>query len=172
MDPVVGDAARSQPASAADLAPFLVVAPLVAVITFKLGLSGSWSDLTLAWTSALAAGVLGLPVLVWLIDRGSTGFVPVTIAMVAASALPAVVVVLSGMVGHAARGGLDYLGWVLERGAPIPIHGLLSWRAFVRVDLLSMLAGGLTGALYALSRRTLVAARIRPGSPGRQSFDI
>lgn len=127
------------------------------MVTFKLGLSGSWSALTLVWTSALTAGVVGLPVLVWLIDRGSTGVVPVTKAMLAAAALPVVVVVLSGMVGHAARGGLDYLGWVLGHGAPIPSYGLLPWPAFIRLECLSMFAGGLAGASYALVRRTLLS---------------
>ena len=135
----------------------LVLAPLVATATFWLGLPNSWPVLTLAWTSALTTGVVGLPILVWLIESGRTGYRSVTIAMAVAGALPPVAVVLSAMAGHAVRGGLDHLGWVLSHGTPIPAYGLLPWPAFVRLELLSILVGGLSGALYVAMRLALVS---------------
>lgn len=131
----------------ADFVPLLICAPLAATATFRLGLARSWPVLTLAWTSALITAVIGLPTLVWLVERRRTGLRSVTMAMAAAGALPPIAAVFSAMAGHAMRGGLDYLGWVLSHGAPIPAYGLLPWRAFVRLELLSVLVGGIAGAL-------------------------
>jgi len=46
-----------------DVLPLVIVAPAAAVAVFWLGSARPWSPWTIAWISAVSAGVLGVPVI-------------------------------------------------------------------------------------------------------------
>jgi hypothetical protein len=145
-DVVVNDTPR--PPGVRELAAFVAVATAAGVMVFRAGLPAPWSWWVLALISAVAAAVIGLPVLVWLIEHERTGLRPLALASALAGAVPPAVALASGMLGLAARQGLDYLKWAVSQGAPIPAYGALPWTGFLRLELLAMLAGALAGAAY------------------------
>jgi len=136
-----------RPPGPRELLPFVGGATVSGLAVFWLGLPAPWPLWALASASAVSAAVVGLPVFVWLIEHGRTGGRTLTVAGAAAGALPPAVALLSGMVGFAARGGLDYLQWALGYGAPIPAYGTLPWAGFARIEALAMLTGALAGVI-------------------------
>jgi hypothetical protein len=98
------------------------------------------------------AVVIGLPALRWAIEHGRTRILSLVLIGLVAGAAPPLLMLLSGSVGLAARGGTDYLGWVLTHGASIPWYGIRRWSQFLMETGTCAAIGGVSGAILSAAQ--------------------
>jgi len=123
-----------EPALGPRIALVLVATPAVAaLVKWVAGPGPVFQNVTWpAVAAALAAFVLGIPLLGWSMERGFTRLHHVMLLGVVAGISACVLILLSGIVGQYIHSNdWSYVGFVLSNGAPIPGYGQLSWpRAF------------------------------------------
>jgi hypothetical protein len=136
---------------------------LATAAVFGVGTAVPWSYWTLALSGALSAGVIGAPAMFWMLEHGWARPWQLAFAGALAGLVPLAAALIAGMIGLAARGGLEHLRWVLGHGASLPAYGLIRWSAFLHLELLAMLAGAATGVLFGVVHRAAREAG-RPGS--------
>lgn len=125
-----------------DMAPPLVVAPVVAAAIFGLA-TQSWPAAQLAAIAAVVVMLLvGWPALFWMIDNGRYGRVARTLAGVICGAAPFAAALASGVIGLYARSSdMSYVRWVLSYGASVPYFGVVTWPRFGVLLVLALAAG-------------------------------
>jgi hypothetical protein len=138
----------------------MVLAPVLTVVVFALALDAPWPLWTLAWIGAASAGVAGTPAVFWVLDRKHPRTWTLVPALAAAAVVPLLAALLAGEIGQTVQAGPVYAVRVLGHGAPLPGYGLMPWRSYLWLGILSMVIGALTGVLY-LAVARLSAARAR-----------
>jgi len=135
-----------------DMAPAALVAPVSAAVLFGL-LFFSWQAAQVAAAAAVATVLLvGWPLIFWMLDNGKTGAVSRTVIGIVCALVPFTGAVLSGMFGLYARSNdSNYVGWVLEHGAPVPYFGTIPWFRFVLMLTLASICGIVT--IWTTARR-------------------
>ena len=136
-----------------DVLPLVIVAPAAATAVFWLGSARPWSPWTIAWMTAVSAGVLGVPAVAWCLERGYRSVMATALVTAVAGAVPPLVAAAAGTASLLWRLGWPFTWSALQYGAPVPMLGVIEWRRFLYVMLLAMLAGALTGAVQAAVRR-------------------
>jgi hypothetical protein len=145
-DPQVADAAR--PPGARDLLPLLPIVLLVAW-TVRWFEREPWVSTRTAVLIAVASGgLIGLPVIFWMLDHGRRRLAAFTAIGAAAGLIPLGLIVVAAVMGLLVRIGPEGTGEMLARGAPMPGMGLMAWPTFGRAELSAMLTGALSGAIY------------------------
>ena len=135
-----------------DMAPAALVAPLSAAALFGL-LFLSWQAAQIAAVAAIGTVLLvGWPLIFWMLDNGKTGAVSRTVVGVVCALVPFIGALLSGMFGLYARSNdSNYVGWVLDHGAPVPYFGTIPWLRFVTILAIASVCGVLT--IWTTARR-------------------
>jgi hypothetical protein len=146
-----------------DVLPLVALAPAAAIAVFWLGSARPWSVWTIAWMSALSAGVLGVPVVAWCLERGYRRVPAIALVSAVAGAVPPFVATAAGTAGLLWRFGWSSTWSALQFGAPLPLLGVILWRRFLYVVLLAMIAAAVAGAAQAVVRR-LLGAGTRPAA--------
>ena len=140
------------------MVPPVIMAPLVAGLVFGL----IWRNTTIALVGAIgglfSAFLIAWPLLFMMIDNArETPLVRTTIGIVCGIA-PLAAAVLAGVIGLYFRStGFDYVGRVLEHGAPIPYFGSFPWSSVARIAMIAAVCGvttlWLSNAVSALGSR-------------------
>lgn len=156
------DATTSLAPTPARMLPVLVIVPAVAA-AIRLGRPHYLeTQVTAVGFTLLCAVVLGLPALFWALDHGRVRLGSLVALGACAGVMAPIVLVLTGAVGQLQYGGLNYLGFIFKRGAPVPWVGTLAWPKFTGLALASVIAGAVSGVVYWL----LIVDRRR--SPARR----
>ena len=110
----------------------LTVVPIIAILAVRLfGLAPSADDLwSVAGFAVASAALIGLPALRWAMEHGRTRVVHLGVIGALAGVVAPLIVLVSGIVGQAAHGGIDYTRWVLAHGASVPWYGSMRWSRF------------------------------------------
>jgi hypothetical protein len=95
-----------------------------------------------------AAGLIGIPALHWALDTGRRTLTTLLLLGTVVGAMPLLLMLLSGVIGRLARGGVPHAWRVLEGGAPIPGAGLMPWMTFARAEVPAAAIGALSAAVY------------------------
>jgi hypothetical protein len=148
VDDVTSSEARVEPAPWQVL-PIIVLAPATGAL-LRWANGRPWTDAGVAaMLAAGGAGVLGLPVLVWLVAQrrdgpgwiGALGFV--------AGALTLVLIVLCGVIGLAIRHGVGDMSEIVRVGAPLPWFGQVVWARFAVFACWAGLVGATSAVVHA-----------------------
>jgi len=130
----------------------LIVVPIVLAVTGAARWLDPGSYLPAALVYAVAVGgaaLIGVPLLVWDFERGSTGLARLLALGALAGSVPPVLGLLSGILGLAVqRLPLAAIKWFLLERAPIPIAGPLRWSGFAIACGESAAVGALSAALF------------------------
>lgn len=135
---------------AAEAVALLVVVSVVAWAARVLTPAGITTPRQSAITVAVAAGLLGLPALAWLFERGRLSVRTLASVGALAGVIPPMLLAVSGAVGLLVLGGGEYAVWALGHGASIPIYGAISWGRFFALVLWCVLVGAASGTVYGL----------------------
>jgi hypothetical protein len=95
-----------------------------------------------AAVAGASAGVVGLPALAWMLDRGRRGLGTAVLLGIGAGSVPPLVFLAGGVLGVFVRGEHPGVRELLRLGAPVPAYGVMPWLAFLRLDARSALVGG------------------------------
>ena len=108
----------------------VVIAPIFAGLLELM--VGGWPAVRwAAGIGAVSAVLVGWPLIFWMLDTGRSGPIVRTVTGSIAGAAPFAAALLSGVIGlYMKSSDIDYLGWVLEHGAPIPYFGTIYWPRF------------------------------------------
>jgi hypothetical protein len=139
----------------------LTVVPIVAVLGMRaFGLASAPDEFWIVASIALGgAALVGLPALRWAMEHGRTRVVHLGVIGALAGVVVPLIVLVSGIVGQAAHGGLDYARWVLAHGASLPWYGAMRWSIFSALIGECAIIGAVSGAIV-----TVFVSDPRPAS--------
>lgn len=128
----------------------LVIVPAVAAVARMFDGHALFDPWAAAMAVGLWAGTIGLPALVWAFEHGRTGVGALAATGVVAGLVPPVLLCVSGVLGLFIWGDAEYVGWVLGKGASIPIYGVISWPSFLRLTGWSVMIGAGSAVIFRL----------------------
>jgi len=142
------------------MVPPLVIAPAMAAVILGVG-TANWS--VAAYAAAIAFVTVPLswwPVIFWMVDNARVSTRARVIAGVVCGLAPFAAAVVSGIIGlYMKKNDLAYVGWVLERGAPVPVIGTFYWPRFGWLVLLGVAAGVATMLVLGILQRAPLVTR-------------
>jgi hypothetical protein len=143
----------THPVRPIDVWSVLVIVPAVTWLWVWLTAPVRLSPEVFVGIAVASAGIFGVPAWFWAADRGRTRLGDRLVIGATAGLGPSVAVLASATLGLLWRYGLVEAQFTFTHGAPIPVYGLLPWRAFAVFVIECGGVGALSGALqWALTR--------------------
>lgn len=143
-----------RPPRLAEVLTLLLVVQVVAALARWTGRwTGGSADASVTLTTYnlivfAASGLIGLPVLVWVLERGRQRLAQFVGPGAAVGVIPMGLVLISGILGRYYFGGMDHVRWFLAHGAPIPTLGPIPWPEFLLIEAKAAAIGATSAGIY------------------------
>jgi hypothetical protein len=150
MSELAQTTSEARPPRASEVLALLIIVPAVGAAARALATGSLTTPRQSALVVGVAAGLVGLPALAWLFERGRLSVTALASAGAVAGVVPPILLAMSGAVGLLFLGGFEYAWWALGKGASLPLYGTLGWGKYFQLLAWSISVGVASGVIYAL----------------------